>query len=68
VCDIQTARFLRILGCIATRYGLDGPGFEPGSGKLLLPLHVHPARIWDLSSRLSDGYQELQPFGALFGA
>ena len=38
---------------IATRYGLDGPGSNPGGGEIFRPL---PDRPWDSPSLLYNGY------------
>ena len=39
---------------IATRYGLDGPGSNPGGGEIF---HTRPDRPWGPPSFLCNGYR-----------
>jgi hypothetical protein len=39
--------------CIATHYGLDGQGLNPGRGKIL---HTHPDQPWGPSNLLYNAY------------
>ena len=41
---------------IATRYGLDGPGSNPGGGEIF---RTHPDRPWGPTNLLYNGYQVL---------
>ena len=49
---------------IATCYGLDGPGSNPGGGEIF---RTRPDRPWDLPSLLYNGYRVF-PGGKAAGA
>jgi hypothetical protein len=51
-CAVET-EFCKAVG-IATSYGLDGPGLDPGGSEIL---HTRPDRPWDPPSLLYNGYQ-----------